>query len=677
LDAAFAARRTAKQQLLGGRAIDGDTEVLAWAAATPSGSPHSRSAIDEPEASRRGRPETPARPRWLRRSWRPALLAVLLLPGLALSNSWLQRQAGSGALHRPCLLVETSGPLANGDAVWLAVRLVGLALDGHPTLHVMHGYRVQDREGWNPTGQAAAERACVTSGADGVVVISAQPSGHVRATQNGQLVTKQVASSLAGIAELAEGLAARWAPLPADAPPWRATLPEWPDGSLRALLDLREGLVLQRPGDNASKQRFEALVRENPQLEFVYLVEAITRWWNGDLDDPAARAAIPRPPGASHRTEVLIGAIADLAGGHEASADVAVARLLEDTRWASDPITLYIAGEARIHAGRQAEGTRLLERALAVDPQLTPAIYHVVERRLAEGDWAAVERIAALWDRVEPGSPRAIELRGAILLGTGRYDDASRSFESLLDRSRSDTASLHLPRAALIYARLLAGDVVGALARARVASSRMDDYPALTSVLPDPIVYGWALGRGDQALASEWEVHLRQRLAGKTESANYWQLAYSLAILDHLAGRTDARARWVGAGPSASVSRRYRFAPHARMLAVLEAHAADDWNALAEAARDERDLPAFHLARAQLALSDGRATDAVRELESAMATSPNGDFDCVTAALLARTQKAAGDTTGAAATCRRIMIPRVPRPFCLVARRDCLAATPP
>jgi tetratricopeptide (TPR) repeat protein len=446
---------------------------------------------------------------------------------------------------------------------------------------------------------------------------------------------------------------------------------------LRALLDLREGLVLQRPGDNASKQRFEALAHENPQLEFVYLAEAITRWWNGDLDDPAARAAIPRPPGASHRTEVLIGAITDLAGGHEATADVAVARLLEDARWAADPITLYIAGEARTHAGRQAEGTRLLERALAVDPQLTPAIYHVVERRLAEGDWADVERMAALWERVEPGSPRAIELRGAVLLGTGRYADASRSFESLLDRSRTDTASLHLPRAALIYARLFAGDVVGALARARLASSRMDDYPALTSVLPDPIVYGWALGSGDQALAGEWEVHLRQRLAGKTESANYWQLAYSLAILDHLAGRTDAHARWIGAGPSASVSRRYRFAAHARMLAVLEAHAAGDWNALAEAARDERDLPAYHLARAQLALGGGRATDAVRELESAMATSPNADFDCVTATLLVRMQKAAGDTTGAVATCRRIMVPRVPRPYCLVARRDCPAASTP
>src|SRR4029077_7512918 len=94
-------------------------------------------------------------------------------------------------------------------------------------------------------------------------------------------------------------------------------------------------------------------------------------------------------------------------------------------------------------------------------------------------------------------------------------------------------------------ARLLAGAAAGARPRAGVASSRMADYPALTSVLPDPIVYGWALGRGDPALASEGEARLRQRLADRTESANYWQLAYSLAILDHLAGRADARARWV------------------------------------------------------------------------------------------------------------------------------------
>jgi hypothetical protein len=121
------------------------------------------------------------------------------------------------------------------------------------------------------------------------------------------------------------------------------------------------------------------------------------------------------------------------------------------------------------------------------------------------------------------------------------------------------------------------------------------------------------------------------------------------------------------------VSRRYRFAPHARMLALLEASAAGDRSALAEAARDERDRPAFHLARALLAQAGGRPADAISELESAMASSPGGDFDCVAGALIVRTQNAAGDRSGAAATCRRILVPRVPRPYCLVARRDCLA----
>jgi Tfp pilus assembly protein PilF len=678
LAGAFAARRAAKQQLLGGPGIDGDTEILAPVAAGPAAPIQrldSEAGSGAPEP-RRDRAATPAR-RWSRPSWRSALLAaVLLIPGLAVSRSWLPRPAASGALQRPCLLVETSGALANRDAAWVAVRLIGLALDRHPSLQVMHGYRVQDREGWSPAGRVAAERACMESGSDGVVAISARPDGRARVTRNGELVTKQIAPGLTGVAELAERLAARWAPEPAGGLPWRAILPDWPDGSLRALLDMREGLVLQRYADHVGKQRFEALARENRQLELVYLTEAIARWWNGDLDDPAARAALPRPPGASQRIEILIGALADLAGGHEAIADAAAARLLEDPRWAADPITLYIAGEARVHAGRPAEGTRLLERALAIDPQLGPAIYHVVERRLAEGDWDGAERMAVLWDRIEPGSPRAIELRGAIMLGTGRYADASRVFESLLDRSRSDTAGLHLPRAAVIYARLLAGDTAGALARARVATSRMDDYPAITAVLPDPIVYGWALGRGDQALAHEWEAQLRQRLAGKTESASYWQLAYSLAILDRLAG-TDGRARWVGAGPSASVARRYRFAAHARTLAVLEADAAGDRDALAEAARDDRDLPAFHLARALVAQRGGRPADAVGELESAMAASPGGDFDCVAAALQVRIQQAGGDTAGALATCHRILVPRVPRPYCLVARRDCMSVIAP
>jgi hypothetical protein len=42
-----------------------------------------------------------------------------------------------------------------------------------------------------------------------------------------------------------------------------------------------------------------------------------------------------------------------------------------------------------------------------------------------------------------------------------------------------------------------------------------------------------------------------------------------------------------------------------------------------------------------------------------------------------RAQTATGDTTGALATCRRIMVPRVPRPYCLVARRDCPTVSPP
>jgi hypothetical protein len=126
------------------------------------------------------------------------------------------------------------------------------------------------------------------------------------------------------------------------------------------------------------------------------------------------------------------------------------------------------------------------------------------------------------------------------------------------------------------------------------------------------------------------------------------------------------------------VSRRYRFAAHARMLAVLEASATGDRKALAEAAHDDRDLPAFHLARALLAQAGARPADAVPELESAMASSSNGDFDCVAAALLVRAQTAAGDAAGALATCRRILVPRVPRPYCLVARRDCVnGSTPP
>ena len=675
LDGPFLTRRAAKQLLLDERTIDGDTEVLAPAGrASPSAVARTPLQPVEPaldagaaRAANGGRALSPRR-RW--RSSPVAPVALVVLAGLALGG-WLRWSPAAmarapAALLRPCLLVDTSDTPADHDAAWLAVRLVGLALDGHPRLQVLHGYRIQDREGWNPVGQAAAERGCAESGADGVVEI-AVADGRLRASSRGRQLA-DAAMGAAGAAALTEQLAALWAPLPVR---WRASLPDWPERFLRPLLEVREGLVLQH--HDPRRRELDVLAR-NPQLELFALADAIARWWSGDLDDPAARAAIAAQPASPHAT-ALIAAIVDVADRNEARADAAVARLLEDARWGADPLTLYIAGDTRVHAGRPAEGARLLERALAADPQLTPAIYHVADRMLAEGDWAGVERMAVLWDRVEPGSPHAVELRGAALLGAGRYADASRVLESLLDGSRSGTASLDPPQAASIYAWLLAGDVDGALARARVMSSRTADYLPLAAGLPDPILYAWALERGDPVLAGEWEARLRQRLAGKAASANYWQLVYSLAILDHLAGRADARARWVGAGPPPSVPRRYRFAAHERMLAVLETSLGDG-STLDDAARDERDLPAYHVARALLARRDGRTADEIEELASAMASSPNGDFDCVAAVLLARAQTAAANPAGATAACQRILVPRVPRPYCLLARRDCPAASP-
>jgi serine/threonine-protein kinase len=190
----FVERRAAKQLLLDGRTINGDTEVLAQMAAGPSSRmPASQppamissgqtddhialdsgsSAYGEREAdNRQGHQETPRPPSSPRRPRRLSalLVAVLLVVGLALSGGRLQWPAApvpaqtaarpvatepavTGALQRPCLLVETSGTPADYDSAWLAIRLVGMALDGHPTLQVRHGYRVQDREGWNPAGR--------------------------------------------------------------------------------------------------------------------------------------------------------------------------------------------------------------------------------------------------------------------------------------------------------------------------------------------------------------------------------------------------------------------------------------------------------------------------------------------------------------------------------------------
>ncbi|HTM19143.1 MAG TPA: hypothetical protein VL172_01495, partial [Kofleriaceae bacterium] len=298
-------------------------------------------------------------------------------------------------------------------------------------------------------------------------------------------------------------------------------------------------------------------------------------------------------------------------------------------------------------------------------------IYHVFERHLAEGDQAGVDRVIALWERIDPGSPHVLEVRAQAALGAGRYADAGKLFESLLDRSRSDAGSLHMPNAGLVYARLLAGDVAGALEHARMAAVPNGELP-ITSVLVEPIIYAHALGRGDQALATDWEARVRERMpSGARGGANYWQLAYSMAIIDRLAGRDGGRARWVGVGPGAAVPKRYRFEPQARILAVLDAAADDDRAALRRAAETDADLPAHHIAAALLAEREGRLASAADHLQAANGASAGGELHCVALAALVRIERAAAHPAQADTACRHIRQPRVPSPFCLVAARAC------
>src|SRR5690606_29306447 len=111
-------------------------------------------------------------------------------------------------------------------------------------------------------------------------------------------------------------------------------------------------------------------------------------------------------------------------------------------------------------------------------------------------------------------------------------------------------------------------------------------------------------------------------------TTNHWQAAYEMAILDTLAGRSDARARWIGVGAAPGLHRSYRVARFAAMLDVLLARE----RAAVEATADRW---IAHVAEGFARERAGNLAGASAALAAALASSEDGEFDCIVAAELA------------------------------------------
>jgi hypothetical protein len=111
------------------------------------------------------------------------------------------------------------------------------------------------------------------------------------------------------------------------------------------------------------------------------------------------------------------------------------------------------------------------------------------------------------------------------------------------------------------------------------------------------------------------------------------------------------------------VPRSYRFAAHRHLLAALEGRV--------ETAAEGVDPGAQRLAEALGFERAGELERAAEALHAALASSGGGEFDCVSAAALARIERRQAHAEAADAACDRVLRPRVPRAYCIALRHEC------
>lgn len=651
----FAERRREKDRLLTGEiGLDSETEVVGGPAdPTPTG--NGASVTEEP--ARR------------RLAWRWAAAAALVLTGLVIAYAVWQRgdrtaapvSADKVAIHPgACVIVDPQVSPADHDATWTAARLLGIGFE-RAGLRPVHGYRAQDERGWTEEGLIGAVAACERAGARDVVRVRGGATGAMAlivaegAPPRWFREPTLVASALAAMAHLGVRFA--------EGPLIEELTTELEDRAAIMVLKAREDLLLEQ-ASQAGRDAIAVLAREYPALDGGSIARLILLWWSGDLDEARAPAL---PEVATSRARALREVIVALAQRDPHRAGELIERILEDRRYHDDALALYLAGEAFVHQGRPAEGVGYLARSLARDPQLSPGIYHIFERRLAEGDTEGVLELADSWDRIEPGGVHAAEYRAHAALGAGDHDRAIESFQDLLRRDRSPSVRLNGARSGLMYSLLLAGRTDEALAYARRQRPALVGPAAVSWVMIEPIVYAIGLDGRDPDLVADWTAATRARLVDDAELPNHWLLRYTMALLDTLAGRADGRARWVPTPPPASIPRSYRFAAHRRLLAALEGRA--------DPALQGVDPGARRLAEALELERTGELERAAEALHGALASSGGGEFDCITAASLARVERRRGRSAEAADACSRVLRPRVPRAYCIAVRRQCAATS--
>ncbi len=408
-------------------------------------------------------------------------------------------------------------------------------------------------------------------------------------------------------------------------------------GSRDARIDQAFTLA-QRGEHERAAQILDDYLGEHPDDPDALSLRVLTGWW-GDTDiskllERANAAALSKGQRAMLRGIALTQeSREDEAAAYLAAAD----RELPDT-----PEIVYLLGEAQFHSQHIDEGVATLERAFHLDPRWEVALHHVTERRLMLGQAWAVRPLAAQLRPVDRSAAATLDCRIAIA-----EHDLSRAIEGAhAAQTDDDTAELAI---CLAQALTLSGDLDGA-------------------------------ARAAQHAFELWPIDLRE-WGGFAHHAE--QLLYRGKLDDYLAlvrnkpsrQRTLALALWQPDAPLAEPPPRddnvRTLTPLGAAIWIL-ARKLEGVDAAATYNRHpEPEVKYF--GQGLWAEARGDHATAIARYRAGLAVPSNGDLDMLLSHHLARVLVAAGDRTGAARACERVIVPRVYRPYRAIVLPDCIA----
>jgi arylsulfatase A-like enzyme/Flp pilus assembly protein TadD len=110
-------------------------------------------------------------------------------------------------------------------------------------------------------------------------------------------------------------------------------------------------------------------------------------------------------------------------------------------RHPNNPLIVFAMGRVMEHTGRPAEAENLFRQSLTLDPNSAPAHVRLASLALRRGDAATVDAELAAALQLDPRVPEANLVRGQLLEGQNRFEEAGQAYRRELENSPGDLAA--------------------------------------------------------------------------------------------------------------------------------------------------------------------------------------------------------------------------------------------